>query len=137
MRPDDALFALVPCTGFLAFFAIIFGTLIVVRWFRHRELVAMAEKGLLPEQFAEKAAARKLGGRGFLVWGAVLTGLGIALFLGILPTAIIDVEDSALLIIGLIPLFLGLGLLIVYFVTRKEDRAAGAEASAEEDGAIE
>ena len=136
MRPDDALFALVPCMGFLAFFAIVFGTLIVVRWFRHRELVAMAEKGLLPEQFAGKAA-RGLGGRGFLVWGAVLTGLGIALFLGILPTAITNVEDSALLIIGLVPLFLGLGLLIVYFVTRKEDKAAAAEAAEETDVAVD
>ena len=108
MRPDDALFAIVPCTGFLTFFAIIFGTLIVVRWFRHRELVAMAEKGLLPEQLAEQAAARRSGSRGFLVWGAVLTGLGLALFLG-------------------------LGLLIVYFVTRKEDKAAAAEAAEETD----
>jgi ribose/xylose/arabinose/galactoside ABC-type transport system permease subunit len=133
MRPDDALFAIVPCTGFLTFFAIIFGTLIVVRWFRHRELVAMAEKGLLPEQLAEQAAARRSGSRGFLVWGAVLTGLGLALFLGILPTAIVDVGDSPLLIVGLVPLFLGLGLLIVYFVTRKEDKAAAAEAAEETD----
>jgi hypothetical protein len=137
MRPDDALFALVPCMGFLAFFAIVFGTLIVVRWFKHRELVAMAEKGLLPEQLAGRATAGRIGGRGFLVWGAVLTGLGLALFLGILPTAITDVDDSALLIIGLVPLFLGLGLLIVYFVTRKEDKAAAAETAEESDVAAD
>lgn len=133
MSPDDALFAIVPCAGFLSFFAIIFGTLIVVRWFRHKELVAMAEKGLLPEQFAGKGAGRARGSRGFLVWGAVLTGLGIALFLGLLPVAVTYVDDSPLLILGLVPLCLGLGLLIVYFVTRKEDKTAGREAPEEAD----
>jgi hypothetical protein len=129
MSPDDALFAIVPCVGFLSFFAIVFGTLIVVRWFRHKELVAMAEKGLLPEQFTGKTAVRARGGRGFLVWGAVLTGLGIALLLGLLPIAVTYVDDSPLLILGLVPLCLGLGLLIVYFVTRKEDKTAAQGAS--------
>jgi hypothetical protein len=34
---------------------------------------------------------------------------------------------SPLLLLGLMPLFVGLGLLIVYFVTRKENKAEDAE----------
>ena len=137
MRPDDALFAIVPCTGSLAFFAIIFGALVAARWFKHREILAMAEKGLLPEQVVSQASRRAQATRGFLVWGAVLTGLGLALLLGLLPTAITNVRDSPLLIIGLIPLFLGLGLLIVYFVTRKEDKDAAEESKEETDVATD
>jgi hypothetical protein len=61
------------------------------------------------------------------VWGLVLAGLGLALVLGLLPVAINNVYMSPLLLLGLMPLFVGLGLLIVYFVTRKENKAEDAE----------
>ena len=91
----------------------------------------MAEKGLLPEQLAKYARASRSQGRGFLVWGLVLAGLGLALILGLLPVAIMSAYNGPLLLLGLIPLFIGVGLLIVYFVTRKEDRASETKASGE------
>jgi hypothetical protein len=124
---NAALFSLVPCTGFVAFFVLIFGTIALLRWFQHKEVLAMAEKGLLPDQYAKYLKAPRSRGRGFLVWGLVLAGLGLALVLGLLPVAINNVYMSPLLLLGLMPLFVGLGLLIVYFVTRKENKAEDAE----------
>ncbi len=128
MDQNTVLFGLIPCTGSVIFFFVIFGTAVLLRWFKHREIVAMAEKGLLPEQYAR---APRSQGRGFLVWGLVLAGLGLALVLGLLPVAITSAYNSPLLLLGLIPLFIGLGLLIVYLVTRKEDKAKETKASAE------
>lgn len=127
MDPNAALFSIVPCTGFVAFFVLIFGTIALLRWFQHKEVLAMAEKGLLPDQYAKYLKAPRPRGRGFLVWGLVLAGLGLALVLGLLAVAINNVYMSPLLLLGLMPLFIGLGLLIVYFVTRKEDKAEDAE----------
>jgi hypothetical protein len=124
---DVAVFSLIPCAGFSIFFILIFGTIVLLRWFQHKEVLAMAEKGLLPDQYAKYLKAPRPRGRGFLVWGLVLAGLGLALVLGLLPVAINNVYMSPLLLLGLMPLFVGLGLLIVYFVTRKEGKAEGAE----------
>jgi hypothetical protein len=128
---DVAAFSLIPCAGFSIFFVLIFGTIVLLRWFQHKEVLAMAEKGLLPEQLAKYARASRSQGRGFLVWGLVLAGLGLALILGLLPVAIISAYNGPLLLLGLIPLFIGVGLLIVYFVMRKEDRTSETKASGE------
>ncbi|MBN1815141.1 MAG: hypothetical protein JXA14_25130 [Anaerolineae bacterium] len=128
---EVAALSVVPCAGFSIFFVLIFGTIALLRWFRHKEIMAMAEKGLLPDQYAKYLKAPQRRGRGFLVWGLVLAGLGLALVAGLLPIAINNVYMSPLLLLGLMPLFVGLGLLIVYVVMRKEDRAEKEEASAE------
>jgi hypothetical protein len=131
---EVAAVSLVSCTGFSVFFVLIFGTIVLLRWFRHKEVLAMAEKGLLPDQYAKYLKAPRQRGRGVLVWGLVLAGLGLALVVGLLPVAITNVYMSPLLLLGLIPLFIGLGLLIVYFVMRKEDEAEETEVSAEAEG---
>jgi hypothetical protein len=120
---EEVLLALVMCSGFVAFFILIFGTIALLRWFRHKEVLAMAEKGLLPDQYAKYLKAPRHRGRGFLVWGLVLAGLGLALVAGLLAVAINNVYMSPMLLLGLMPLFVGLGLLIVYVVTRKEEKA--------------
>lgn len=128
---NDVLFALIPCTGFAIFFVLVFGTVALLRWFRHKEVLAMAEKGLLPDQYAKYLKAPRPRGRGFLVWGLVLAGLGLALVAGLLAVAIRNVNMSPLLLLGLMPLFVGLGLLIVYVVTRKEDKAEKEDGTAD------
>jgi hypothetical protein len=133
-KMDEAVIPLVSCTGFVVFFGLIFGTIALLRWFRHKEVLAMAEKGLLPDQYAKHIKVPQRRGRGFLVWGLVLAGLGLALVAGLLPVAINNVTMSPLLLLGLMPLFVGLGLLIVYVVMRKEDRAEDTESSPEIEG---
>ena len=116
----------------------IFGAVVLMRWFKHREILAMVEKGLLPRQgllpkqyTRYVRASRGRGGRGLLGWGVALAMLGLALIIGLLP---VD-GFSPLLLFGLIPLFIGLALLITYFVTRKEE-ATAPEAPSEEEAQV-
>lgn len=110
----------------------IFGTIVVIRWFKHREIIALAEKGLLPEQYAKYVTASKgRGGRALLGWGIAAAALGLALVIGLWPLGfMVRVgRDSMMyplgfgpwMLVGLIPLFVGVALLIFYFVTRKEN----------------
>ena len=130
---EEALF---PCAGFVIFFTLVFGTVILMRWFKHREIVTLAQKGLLPEQYARYvSASRNWSGRWLLGWGIALAMLGLALIIGLWPLGFVDnvypLGFGPWMLLGLIPLFIGLALLITYFVTRKEN-AASAESSEEE-----
>ena len=120
---NEVLFMVGPCLGFVAFFAMVFGTFALLRWFRHKEIVTLAEKGLLPEQYARYVSASR-NGRGLLGWGITLAMLGLALIIGLWPIGIVEREYilgfGPWMLFGLIPLFIGLALLIFYFVTRKE-----------------
>lgn len=124
-----------------AFLVAIFGTIVLVRWFKHREILAMVEKGLLPAQYAQYMnASRGRGGRGLLGWGIALVMLGLALMIGLWPIGFMraGVENpyplgfGPWMLAGLIPLFIGLALLIIYFLTRKEETLAPEMTSVEE-----
>jgi hypothetical protein len=124
-----------------AFLVAIFGTIVLVRWFKHREILAMVEKGLLPAQYAQYMnASRGRGGRGLLGWGIALVMLGLALMIGLWPIGFTQagVENpyplgfGPWMLAGLIPLFIGLALLIIYFLTRKEETLAPEMTSGEE-----
>jgi hypothetical protein len=124
-----------------AFLVAIFGTIVLVRWFKHREILAMVEKGLLPAQYAQYMnASRGRGGRGLLGWGIALVMLGLALMIGLWPIGFTraGVENpyplgfGPWMLTGLIPLFIGLALLIIYFLTRKEETPAPEMTSVEE-----
>ena len=124
-----------------AFLVAIFGTIVLVRWFKHREILAMVEKGLLPAQYAQyMSASRGRGGQGLLGWGIALVMLGLALMIGLWPIGFMraGVENpyplgfGPWMLAGLIPLFIGLALLIIYFLTRKEETLAPEMTSVEE-----
>ena len=129
------------CVVPIALLVAIFGTIVLVRWFKHREILAMVEKGLLPAQYAQYMnASRGRGGRGLLGWGIALVMLGLALMIGLWPIGFTraGVENpyplgfGPWMLAGLIPLFIGLALLIIYFLTRKEETSAPEMASVEE-----
>jgi hypothetical protein len=122
-----------------AFLVAIFGTVVLLRWFKHREIMALAEKGLLPAQYAQYMSASR--GRGLLGWGIALAALGLALMIGLWPLGFVVEEPYPLnfgpwMLCGLIPLFIGLALLITYFLTRNSEKTLEPEVPSVEEGEI-
>jgi hypothetical protein len=74
------------------------------------------------------------------VWGVALAMLGLALIIGLWPLGIAwsgaemqyPLNFGPWMLIGLIPLFIGLALLIIYFLVRKEE-APGPERSSTDE----
>jgi hypothetical protein len=102
---------------------IVFGFFGYMRWLRYKETLVLAEKGLLKPE-------RQGSGKGTLRWGIIITALGIALCLGLYPLGFIGgINDQFPLrfgpwmLVGLIPMFFGLGLVLVYYLTNKEEKA--------------
>jgi hypothetical protein len=102
-------------------FLIVFGFFAYMRYLRYKETITLAEKGLLPPQTSGN-------GRGTLRWGIVVTALGIALCLGLYPIGWIaapgefPLNFGPWMVIGLLPTFFGLGLVLIYWLTAKEQR---------------
>jgi len=133
------------CVVPTAFLGAIFGTIVLVRWFKHREIMTLAEKGLLPEQYARYMSASR--GRGLLGWGIALTMLGLALMIGLWPIGFVErpgpehgswypLNFGPWMLGGLIPLFIGLALLITYFLTRNNEKTLEPEVASVEEGEI-
>jgi hypothetical protein len=108
---------LVPCISIVSVLLVIFGFLAFLRYMNYRETLALAEKGLTkPESKSSK---------GILRWGIVITALGLALTIGLYSIGF-DASNSYPLHLGpwmlggLVPLFLGLGLILLHYLTEKE-----------------
>jgi hypothetical protein len=106
-----------PCLGIVAVFAIIFGFLAFLRYMNYKETIALAEKGL----------TRPPGkaGKGLLRWGIVISAIGLALSVGLYPLGFASGEIYPLhlgpwMLGGFVPLFLGLGLLLLHYLTDRE-----------------
>ena len=112
--------------GFMLFFAIVFGFAAYVRYLKHKETVQMIEKGIMkPPKTRNGLDSRK--------WGIVLTGLGIALCIGMYPFGYL-VDDSPFplnfgpwMLIGLLPMFFGLSLILINYINKKENGDNGEE----------
>jgi hypothetical protein len=129
------------CVIPIALLVAVFGTIVMLRWFKHREILAMVDKGLLPTPYAQPGRASR--GRGLLGWGVGLAMLGLALMIGLWPLGFARLAGAAgrgqyplqfgpWMLIGLIPLFIGLALLILYFLARREEASAPEPPPAEE-----
>lgn len=111
------------CCG-IVFFIVLFAFLAVWRWLQYKETLALAEKGLL------KAEAGRLergdNGKAALRWGVVVASLGVALTVGLWPLGVYSGYPFGLgpwMIGAFIPLFFGLGLILIYVVTKNEDKS--------------
>jgi hypothetical protein len=108
---------LVPCISIVSVLLVIFGFLAFLRYMNYREAISLAERGLSrPEP--------KQGG-GLLRWGIVMTGLGLALSLGLYLLGFAASSGYPLrlgpwMLGGFVPLFLGLSLILSHFLTQKE-----------------
>jgi len=93
---------------------------------RHREIIqkerlALIEKGVteFPEEIVRKKGPNLPA---YMAWGFILTGIGLAVFIGIAIIAITGEEEAWNgLIGGLVPLFMGLGLLLFYKIQSKKE----------------
>ena len=108
---------ILPCMGFLGALTIIFGFFAFLRYLNYKETLSLAEKGLTrPEQKSGSALLR---------WGVLVTALGLALTIGLYPIGYAAGLDYPLylgpwMLGGFVPLFLGLGLILLHFLTSKD-----------------
>ncbi|HSL31521.1 MAG TPA: DUF6249 domain-containing protein [Anaerolineales bacterium] len=107
---------LVPCISLVSVLLVIFGFLAFLRYMNYREAIALAERGL------SRPEAKP--GKGLLRWGILVTGLGIALSLGLYFAGYNSGQSYPLhlgpwMLGGFVPLFLGLGLVLLHFLTSK------------------
>jgi hypothetical protein len=108
---------LIPCLALIGALAIVFGFLAFIRYTTYKETIALAEKGLpRPERGTHSV---------FLRWGILTTGLGLALSLGLYLIGFAAQDDYPLhlgpwMLGGFVPLFLGLGLILLHFLTQKD-----------------
>lgn len=118
---DPTLFFAIPCLGFLGFFVLLFGFIAFMRYLSYRGTLALAEKGLVRPEPARG------NGKDTLRWGIVITALGIALGIGIYPIGFFadlgnrfPLHFGPWMMLGLIPTFFGLALILIYVLTREE-----------------
>jgi uncharacterized protein DUF6249 len=107
----------VPCLSIVSILIVIFGFLAFMRYINYKETLALAEKGLTrPETKNNK---------GLLRWGIIVTALGLALSLGLYPLGfsagdIYPLHLGPWMLGGFVPLFLGLGLILLHVLTQQD-----------------
>ena len=107
---------LIPCLSIVSVLLVIFGFLAFLRYMNYKETLALAEKGLTkPESKSNKNLLR---------WGIVITSLGFALSLGLYFIGFDSANNYPLhlgpwMLGGFVPLFLGIGLILVHYLTEK------------------
>ena len=105
---------LIPCLGILV---LIFGFLAFLRYMNYRETIALAEKGLTKPETKS--------GKGFLRWGIIITALGLALSIGLYTIGFDSGDNYPLhlgpwMLGGFVPLSLGIGLILLNYLTDKD-----------------
>ena len=121
LRPEHIPIIL---TSIISFFTFLIGSTVVLYIYflkrnkqRHEEIMSLIEKGEYdPTMFEAKRKYRK---ETFLLSAIVLIAIGAALIIGI-PTA---AKASEGIIAGLIPFFVGCGLLVFYFVLKRTEKS--------------
>ena len=112
---------IIPCLGVLGFTTLVFGFILLMRFLVYKETMQMAEKGLVKPQ-------RNGTGKSTLVWGIIITAVGLALILGLWPLGFgfggtnFPLGFGPWMLFGLVPTFFGVALILVYVLTREEKK---------------
>jgi MFS family permease len=105
------------CAGGFGFFVILFAFIIFLRYMNYKETLSLAEKGLVRPQAEAK------NGKSNLKTGIILASIGAALMVGMAPIGVYNSQYPGgfgpWMLLGLLPLFIGLGLVLIYVVTRE------------------
>jgi len=125
--------ATIGCVGGLGFFLLLFGLIAFLRYLKYRETLVLAEKGLIhPEAVSRRSGIDALRA------GIIFTALGLALSLGLYPLGLSgNVKNYPLglgpwMLAGFVPIFIGLALILIHVLTRKEEsREVSAEKAPE------
>lgn len=102
------------CLGTISFFLLLFGFLVIWRYFNYLETKTLAEKGLVKPQREIPVSKNQP----MLVWGIIISGIGVALSLGLLPVGRTGTGSmypfglGPWMLFGYIPLFFGLSLVL-------------------------
>lgn len=112
----------IPCAGSLTFVFLILGFIVLMRYLNYKETLKLAEKGLV------KPVRQNGNGKGALIWGILITSIGLATTIGIWPLGFmfgtkfgtsLPFGFGPWMLAGLLPMFFGLGLVLVYVLTRE------------------
>jgi fatty acid desaturase len=112
---------IIPCVGGLGFVTLVFGFILLMRFLNYKETMELAEKGLVKPQ-------RNGNGKSTLVWGIIITAVGLALILGLWPLGFsfggtnYPLGFGPWMLLGLVPTFFGVALILIYVLTREEKK---------------
>ena len=113
------------CAGSVTLWLLLLGFIALMRWMAYRETLALADRGLV-------RGDRLRGGDGkdTLRWGIMLTAVGLALCVGLYPIGLLGGTRWFLglgpwMLAGLLPTFFGVGLIVIYVLTREEPAKNG------------
>ena len=123
---------LIPCFGGLGFIGLVFAFILSMRFMTYKETLALAEKGLV------KPARNGGNGKGALVWGILITAIGLATTLGMWPLGAMLRVDVPFgfgpwMLAGLLPTFFGLALILIHVLTREDKQEEPPAASHSKD----
>ncbi|BCY16193.1 MAG: hypothetical protein GYA12_12030 [Chloroflexi bacterium] len=125
------------CAGAILSLLIFFGFIVLMRYINYKENLLMAEKGIV------RMAPEKKRGKGLLIWGILVTATGLALCLGLYPLGLMGNGMSfpfglgPWMIAGFLPLFVGIGLVLVYIITANDEKEPGQTSAPQEDSPAE
>lgn len=108
----------IPCAGGLGFLFMILAFIVIMRYLNYQETLKLADKGLL------RPIRSNANGKASLIWGIIITAMGMALMIGLLPLGLMINADVPFgfgpwMLVGLLPTFFGLALILIYVVTRE------------------
>lgn len=115
--------------SFVVFFLTIGCITLVMRFFKHRETMAMIRHGMPPGE-QRGPVVKSQNGRGLLAWGIGIAAIGMAMLCAVLPFFWINREWSSIGPIhlpGLLILFIGVALIIIFFANRELSRRDSQE----------
>jgi hypothetical protein len=127
----------IPCAS-IFFFVILFGFILALRYLSYRETLALAEKGLVRPDRARG------DNKGALRWGILIPALGAALCLGLWPLGFafggsrggFPLGFGPWMLLGLVPTFFGLALILIYVLTREAKKPEEKEPPRSESGPV-
>jgi hypothetical protein len=108
---------LIPVFAVLGILIVVLGFVLTLRYINYKENLFLAEKGL-----ARPEAKSNLG---MLHWGILTTALGFALTLGLFfgnfrASELYPLHFGPWMLGGFVPLFLGIGLILIHYLNKKE-----------------
>lgn len=102
----------------IGFFLAIFGILYIYLSSRNKERLAMIDKGFDPVKFKTRPESSSIN---TLKWSLLLIGVAVGVFLGAVISEYAGFPEEAAYF-SFIFLFGGIGLLVSYFIEKKENK---------------